>query len=262
MSTGRPRAGRVAPPASALPGMVQSTQPVQVQVGATPLQLQLDDQTTVERTALLADVDALIDALAARRGGLETQIADLSAQMLEGGGYESLAPQTPADSALVEAIQSQTPLLLSSSILTGTASLAPAADLAALTAGGEQTAGAALSRQLLMRMADFQANLLARRYLSVAECETYVRQNVRTLRAEAGKAAVWRTLVRYLYELQYLRFSDVADHRTFFLRSTWFDADYLETGLIDDATFDALAAAVGEICDSYAVDESQFRAPQ
>ena len=65
-------------------------------------------------------------------------------------------------------------------------------------------------------------------------------------------------LVRYLYEFQYLRFSAVADRRTFFLRSTWFDADFIDRGVLDEATFDALTAAVAGICDCYAVDESRF----
>jgi len=37
-------------------------------------------------------------------------------------------------------------------------------------------------------------------------------------------------VVRYLYEAQYLRFSAVADRRTFLLRSTWLAADVLGRG--------------------------------
>lgn len=130
-------------------------------------------------------------------------------------------------------------------------------DLATLTAG-TAAPGTALAGVVLRRMSDFQANLLAARYLDEAERETYVRQNVRTLRAEYAPAQLWHALVRYLYELQYLRFSAVADRRTFFLRSTWFDADFLDGGGLDEARFDALAAAVGAICDCYAVDERRF----
>lgn len=135
---------------------------------------------------------------------------------------------------------------------------ATAEDLGILLGGTAATAGAALSRLLLLRMPDFQANLLAARYLDEAERETYVRQNVRTLRAEYPPARLWRMLVRYLYELQYLRFSAVGDRRTFFLRSTWFDADFIDSGVLDEATFDALAKAVAAICDCYAVDEARF----
>lgn len=133
---------------------------------------------------------------------------------------------------------------------------ATAADLAALAATG--SAGAGLARVLLSRMPDFQSNLLAQRFVSTAERETYVRQNVRTLRPEYPPAKRWRMLVRYLYELQYLRFSAVTEPRTYLLRSTWADADLIDSGLVDDARFDALAAAVSAICDGYAVDERHF----
>ncbi len=133
---------------------------------------------------------------------------------------------------------------------------ATAADLAALAANG--SAGAALARVLLSRMPDFQSNLLAQRFVSAAERETYVRQNVRTLRPEYPPAKRWRMLVRYLYELQYLRFSAVTEPRTYLLRSTWADADLIDSGFVDDAGFDALAAAVAALCDGYAVDERHF----
>lgn len=132
-------------------------------------------------------------------------------------------------------------------------------DLAALVASERAaTPGGALAAVLLRRMADFQANLLAQRFLDRLEIETYVRHNLRTLRPEYPPPKRWRMLTRYLYEYQYLRFSQVADPRTFFLRSTWFDADFLATGVLDEARLDALLAAVGAICDCYAVDERRF----
>ncbi len=67
-------------------------------------------------------------------------------------------------------------------------------------------------------------------------------------------------LVRYLYELQYLRFSAVPDPRRFLLASTWAEDDLIASGLIDRATFDALADAVAALCDGYAVDEARFHA--
>jgi hypothetical protein len=131
-------------------------------------------------------------------------------------------------------------------------------DLAALMAAEAAPAGAALARVLLRRMPDFQANLLAARYLDEAERETYVRQNVRALRAEYPPPRLWRMLVRYLYEFQYLRFTAVADRRTFFVRSTWLDADFFDRGVLDEATFGRLADAVAALCDCYAIDESRF----
>src|SRR5262249_29204812 len=98
-----------------------------------------------------------------------------------------------------------------------------AGDLAAVTATPGQRPGAALARVLLTRLPDYQANLIAMRFMALPERETYVRQNIRTLRGEYGAAQLWRMLIRYLYEFQYLRFSAVGDRRTFFLSSTWFD---------------------------------------
>ena len=136
---------------------------------------------------------------------------------------------------------------------------ATAADLAGLAAGGSP--GAGLAAVVMSRIADFQSNLLAQRFVDESERETYVRQNVRTLRPEYPPGKRWRMLVRYLYELQYLRFSAVADPRTYLLRSTWADTDLLAGGLVDDARFDALAAALAAICDGYAVDEARFVPP-
>jgi hypothetical protein len=135
-------------------------------------------------------------------------------------------------------------------------------DLATLSA--ERSPGRALTRILLSRMPDYRANLVARRFTTAAERETYVRQNIRTLRPQYAPARLWRMLVRYLYEYQYLGaalgLTSVADPRTFFLSSTWFDADFLATGILDDASFDALTAAVAALCGCYAVDSSRFRA--
>jgi hypothetical protein len=134
-----------------------------------------------------------------------------------------------------------------------------AADLDSLV-GSEHAAspGAALAAVLVRRMPDFQANLLAQRFLDNAERETYVRHNIRTLRGQYPPAKLWRMLTRYLHELQYLRFSAVADARAFFLRSTWCDADFIDSGVLRASDFDALAAAVAAICDCYAVDETRF----
>jgi hypothetical protein len=38
----------------------------------------------------------------------------------------------------------------------------------------------------------------------------------------------------------------------------WFDADFFDRGVLDDAAFDALTSAVAAICDCYAVDERRF----
>jgi len=121
------------------------------------------------------------------------------------------------------------------------------------------TGGAALLRLVLPRAADFQANLLAARLQSDTEREAYVRHNVRTLRGEYGAAQMWRMFARYVYELQYLRFSEVSDKREYFLRSTWFDADFLDSGIVSEEAFDRIDRAFGELMDVFEVDTSAVR---
>ena len=130
-------------------------------------------------------------------------------------------------------------------------------DLAALDPASPADA---LARLFLARMPDYQANLLAQRFLDREEIETYIRHNVRTLRFAYAPSQLLRMLIRYLFELQYLAFSEVADRKGFFLRSTWFDADFFATGVLDAARFDELTERAAALCASYAVDESRFSA--
>ena len=140
---------------------------------------------------------------------------------------------------------------------------ATAADLLALAADG--CAGATLARLTVTRMPDYRANLVARELLTQAERETYVRHNIRSLRAEYPPPLLWRMLIRYLFEYQYLGpalgMTRVADPRDYFLYSTWFADDFLATGVIDEARFETLAAAVGRLCACHAVDRSRLRLP-
>lgn len=128
-----------------------------------------------------------------------------------------------------------------------------------LTRDLRRTAGPALVRIILRRLPDYQANLLAQRFLTIAERETYMRQNVRQLHGEYAPERLWRMLARYLYEYQYLAFSAVEDREEYFLRSTWFDADFIVTGVLDRAAFRAVAESIAEICRAFAVDETKFR---
>jgi hypothetical protein len=132
------------------------------------------------------------------------------------------------------------------------------ADLADLA--GARAPGDALARLFLARISDWQANVLAQRFLDRTEIETYVRHNIRTLRFLYPPSQLLRMLVRYLFELQYLRFSAVADAPAFLVRSTWFDADVFATGLLDAKTFEVLAERAAAVCACYAVDESRFNA--
>ncbi len=141
---------------------------------------------------------------------------------------------------------------------------ATAADVAALSR--DASAGTALARLTTTRMPDYRANLVARAFLDATERETYARHNVRTLRAEYAAPFLWRMLIRYLFEYQYLSptlgLSAVADPRTFFLTSTWFADDFLATGILDDARFDELAGLVGRLCACHAVDRTRLRLPR
>ncbi len=133
------------------------------------------------------------------------------------------------------------------------------ADIAAL--GGSGATGRSLLEIFERRLPDLQANLLAARYQTDVERETYVRHNIRPLRRDYPPPRRLRMLVRYLFEMQYLRLSEMEDPRTYFLETTWFEADFFETGILDEAGLDALDAAAAELCRAHEVDESHFHSP-
>ena len=116
-------------PAASAPGVVQSTQPVQVQVEDSPLQIQLDDNGAIAPELLLGDINTLIQTLTTRKSQLETQIAEISTRMLSGEGYTTGTADAPASSALASAIQSEAATLLGTNVLTSTNSLASSAVL-------------------------------------------------------------------------------------------------------------------------------------
>ena len=124
-----------------------------------------------------------------------------------------------------------------------------------------RSAGAALVRSLLSRLPDYQANLLACRFLDPTERETYVRHNVRDLRCRYPPAQLWRMLARYLYEYQYLGFSAVPDARRFFLSGTWFAADFFAGAALEEHRFDELCARVAAICRAHRIDERRILPP-
>src|SRR5262249_39513093 len=109
----------------------------------------------------------------------------------------------------------------------------------------------------------YRANVIARHLLAPEERETYVRQNVRTLRHEYAPAQRWRLLLRYLFEYQYLQpalgMSAVPHPYEFFVTSTWFEQDFFATEILDTARFTALAEATGRLCTAYAVDPTRLR---
>lgn len=108
-------------PVLAVPATVQTSQPVQVQIGATPLQIQLSDAGSVNRQALLDELDALNSVLAERRTTLQSEIDALSARLLSGDLYTGLFQSAPAESALVQALQNDAPQFMDRSVLGGSA---------------------------------------------------------------------------------------------------------------------------------------------
>ena len=115
-----------------------------------------------------------------------------------------------------------------------------------------------LVKLMLTRSEDYQANMLAQRFLSPAEMETYIRNNVYSLVTESDTTGLYARMLRYAYQYQYLRFSRVADPLTFFLRSTWFAEQYFRHGILTEAQFQELLALVGDLCGCYRIDESKF----
>jgi hypothetical protein len=119
--------------------------------------------------------------------------------------------------------------------------------------------GRTLVSQCLERMSDWQANLLAQRYLEPVERETYVRNNVRPLLGELDSTQLFQALARYAFEYQYLRFDVERDARSYFLACTWFGEQFLARRLLSEARLDALLDVMGRLCLCHAVDATRFR---
>ncbi len=111
---------------------------------------------------------------------------------------------------------------------------------------------------IVTRLGDFRANLVLAALATPSEREAYVRQNVRRLRGTGGP---WTRLARYLYEAQYLRFSMCADQRDTFFAATGFDTEFLANGVLSQASFDELWAAVDGLCDPWEPDPACLQLP-
>lgn len=118
--------------------------------------------------------------------------------------------------------------------------------------------GRLLVKMMMVRSEDFQANLLAKRYLRTAEMETYIRNNVYSLVTESDTTGVYARMLRYAYQFQYLRLSRIEDPMSFFVKSTWFAEHYYRPGVVTEEQFQQVVNLVGAICDCYAIDESKF----
>ncbi|MCB9852538.1 MAG: hypothetical protein H6819_05545 [Phycisphaerales bacterium] len=118
--------------------------------------------------------------------------------------------------------------------------------------------GRSLAAYAQSRMPDFQANLLSQHFLTRAQAEAYVRNNVYCLVGVYPPAQVFRQLARYAYEYQYLRFSGMADRDRYFRSTTWFDRQFVASGFVTDDRVRALFRLMASICDCYAVDATAF----
>ncbi|MEM8607018.1 MAG: hypothetical protein AAGF92_07925 [Myxococcota bacterium] len=113
----------------------------------------------------------------------------------------------------------------------------------------------------LQRVGDYQANLLAREFLSEAEMETYARANVRPLVDEEG-VGPYLALARHAYEYQYLRLTEMANPLDYFLATTWFADTYFEAGIVTLSQTRQLFDTVSALFDCYRIDTAQIRLPR
>ncbi|MEM7138429.1 MAG: hypothetical protein AAF500_17750 [Myxococcota bacterium] len=120
--------------------------------------------------------------------------------------------------------------------------------------------GCRLGELPLQRVGDYQANLLARAFLSPSETEAYVRANVRPLIDEPN-VGPYLALARYAYEYQYLRLIELADPFGYFLATTWFTHSHVESGIVSLSDAKALFDQVSSLFDCHEIDEARIRLP-
>jgi hypothetical protein len=122
--------------------------------------------------------------------------------------------------------------------------------------GKGRDAGPTWASWILTRMPDFLTNLLARRFLDPEEMEAYARANVYAhIQDEPG---VYRQLVRYAYEVQYLGLTQIADPAGYFVDSTWFRELIAAPGVATVERMEAILRAVGRLCACYEIDAAAF----
>ncbi len=118
--------------------------------------------------------------------------------------------------------------------------------------------GQTLLQRMLVRIEDYMANLVAYRFLSADEMDTYVRNNVHSHLQSYSTEGVYMQLIRLAYEFQYLRLSRIADPFDWFYKSTWFGEYFIDHGVISKTRFEQLLETVQGICDCYELDAGKF----
>lgn len=117
--------------------------------------------------------------------------------------------------------------------------------------------GTRLEELPLARIEDYRSNLLFSRVIRREELEAYVRVNVRSLLVEP--IGILRKLARYAYESQYLWLSKMAAPWTYLVSTTFILEEMVESEIVTEATLRQLLQLVGQLCQSYEVDESKLR---
>ncbi|MEM1081614.1 MAG: hypothetical protein AAGH65_08540, partial [Pseudomonadota bacterium] len=121
--------------------------------------------------------------------------------------------------------------------------------------------GQVLLKGLLRRIDDYMANALAVHYLSTAEMDTYVRNNVGSRMLDYPPDLALRHLVRVAYEYQYLALSSIQTPMAWFMNSTWFEALFIQSGVITQSGWVDLTEQIGRICGCYTIDPVAIHLP-
>jgi hypothetical protein len=116
--------------------------------------------------------------------------------------------------------------------------------------------GAAWCDYLFTRMADFQSNLLLPQFAEPVEVESYVRLNARCHNQDT--VGLYKQLMRYAFESQYLRLCSIRNPLEYLLDSIWFEDFFVVPGIIKKTEMAELYHAVGEVCSHQTIRSSAF----
>ncbi|MEM7055101.1 MAG: hypothetical protein AAF446_11235, partial [Pseudomonadota bacterium] len=117
-----------------------------------------------------------------------------------------------------------------------------------------ETPGQQLLKGLLRRIDDYMANFLARHYLTRDGMDTYMRNNVGSRVLDYAPEQALKHLLRIAYEYQYLHLSSIRDPQAWFMKSTWFEAQFVTPGIVSLESFARLTDQIARICDCYEID--------
>jgi len=138
----------------------------------------------------------------------------------------------------------------------------PVRDLSAREVAELEARSGSLGRALLdgmqVRIEDYMANLVARRFLDPDAMDTYVRNNVYSHARDYAPGQLYHQLCRQAYEFQYLSLSRIERPLEWFLKCTGFGEQYVASRVLSAAQLEDLLRTVAGICACYRVDESRF----